>query len=137
MIPGVANSGGCAVPACAPFWVADATYTAECPGGRTNNGDTNRLGPWGPQITIRRQARSYLSLEHAQAEAQRLAKQEAEMELVCRFNATACVTPNCGSAFVSLHYPPICRTADSTNSQVEADTRAALAAKQAAADFFQ
>ena len=75
---------------CPPYWIATATYVAECPPGSTHP----------MNVSISRTARSEHSYEHALQEAQRLAKLEAEAELAC-FSATACVTPDCGglSAF--------------------------------------
>lgn len=57
---------------CAPFYVADATYTAECPAGQT-----------GDPVTKRAQARSFVSVAHARLLALREAREQALAELVC------------------------------------------------------
>lgn len=131
------NTGGCSsTPVCPPFWVADATYTAECSGGRTISPyGTAIAGPFGPPVTVTRQFRSTLSLDHARQEALALAKREAEIELVCRFRSTQCVTPQCGSAWSTFNYPQICATADSLISQGDAEYQARQAALVSANEF--
>lgn len=73
--------GGCIrKPGCKPYWVANRTYTAECPPGMTG-------GP----VTARVQYISEISLQDAQFHALRLAKAKAESEIHCCWKETACV----------------------------------------------
>lgn len=58
------------------FWLADASYTARCPDGRS--------------VTVTRQGRSAMSYEHARAVAARLAKCEAERQAACFCNSAPC-----------------------------------------------
>lgn len=82
------NRGGCPTPSCG-YWVADASYTARCDDGRS--------------VTVSRQGRSTISLEHARSVAVRLARTEAISQAKC-FCATSPCTPtdtgypwfNCG-----------------------------------------
>lgn len=131
------NTGSCSPPpACPPFWVAEATYTAECSGGRTISPyGTAIAGPFGPPVTVTRQYRSTFSLAHAQQEAMKLAKREAEIELVCRFRSTVCVSPHCGSAWSTFNYAQICETRDSMISQGDANYQAGEAAMASAHAF--
>lgn len=60
-------------PCAAPYWVATVTYTVNCPVG----------SPLPDKfISVTRQARSTFSMEHATATATRLAKAEAELQMV-------------------------------------------------------
>jgi len=114
---------------CPPFYVADATYTATCPGGvdfPESGGTTN--GPVGPSVTITRQYRSTVSVEHARSMALALAKREAELELRCQFRAVASAMPYCDA----VNLPPVFATVDSFISQADADYRAAVAANDLA-----
>lgn len=105
---------------CPPFWVADASYTARC------------LSPKiGGTLTIKRQARSTISMEDAVRKARILAKKEAIAELKCYFPDTQCVAPYCAGNY----YDPICRTVWSPNSQQEANEAAIAAATEAAQEW--
>lgn len=57
---------------CAPFYVADATYTAVCPNGQI-----------GDPVTKRAQARSFVSVAHARVVALAMAREAAFAELFC------------------------------------------------------
>jgi hypothetical protein len=82
------RDGSCARPS-SKFWIADASYTARCPDGRS--------------VTVSRQGRSEISLEHARTVAVCLAKNEAIRQAAC-FCATVPCQPvngaypwfNCG-----------------------------------------
>jgi hypothetical protein len=109
-------------PKCDPFFVGYYEYTARCPVDSSSEAQS---------VTVRRQARSKFSQEHATALARELAKAEAEAELRC-YTATACVTPVCDGISA---FDPICREASSNVSQ-DAAYAAALGLAATAAEAF-
>lgn len=104
-------------PICAPFWVATRTYTARCLNGQS-----------GEQVRVTKQYKSTISLEHANTEALRLAKAEAESQIVCTWDVTACVTTGLADPrTVCAEY----KSAISLEDAQEKALRAAWAAKDA------
>ena len=100
---------------CRDWWVATKSYTARCPVGRT-----------GSPVTVTRQYRSLVSLEDAEIQAEKLAKREAEAELVCLFSSTQCAQPPCPE-----HPDPVCVTATSSVSLLDASLEAIRLARLA------
>lgn len=98
-------------PVCQPFWVATRTYTARCTDGKS-----------GDPVRVTRQYKSTISLNHAHAEALRLAKEEAEAQIVCTWNFTACIPSGVEDP------PEICVEYKSMISFVDAQQQAIKAA---------
>jgi hypothetical protein len=94
-------------PVCLPYYVATRTYTARCTGDLS-----------GESVTKTVQAKSTISEAHARSEALRLAKEQAEAELVCVWSYTSCVATGIEEE------PEVCFVGTSTISFEDAQTKA-------------
>lgn len=72
---------------CPPFFVSQGTYTVACPDGRT--------------VSVTREGRSQMSVEHAHQLALCFAKREAERQARC-----ICYNPSNGMPYTNLTCPP-------------------------------
>ena len=109
------SQGECYPSECRKFWVASATFVANCPEGMA-----------GSSVTVTKQFKSYTSLEHAEVVARQCAKREAMTALVCHYESTQCFTPPCPGQVA------VCATSTSLISQIDADTKAIVLARDAA-----
>ncbi len=97
------------------IFTSTQSYTASCANGTV-----------GEDVEVERTATSAVSQADADAIALRLAREEAEADLVCRYEANACVVASCPPHSV------LCRDGFSLVSQQDAQDAAYQAATEAA-----
>lgn len=82
------RDGSCPLPSdCRKFWIATRSFTARCAEGKE-----------GDSVTVTQQYKSYISLQHAESEARRIARARAEAALTCstlEFFGTATAYKQC------------------------------------------